>query len=263
LINAGFVTTDGDWEIDDNLHNSGEIKLNGVVFTVEDALYNESDGVITGYGKVEAPPFCNKGSLYASGGPLAIVIDEGTLLNTGVLSNMPVASLNIITMGDVNNTGIIQVNAGGGVAFDCNLVNEPNGIIKLLGGTLAATSITQSADANFTGFGSITGDVIIDHDGIIKLTGPTNIVGSVTINAGATLEIRDGQTLITGHTTCDGTIYMKGGYVIPQGGLSGDCNIIWEPGLYTNVADFNLDGQVNLKDFAYLANTWLWQSAWR
>lgn len=67
----------------------------------------------------------------------------------------------------------------------------------------------------------------------------------------------------TGQTTCNGTIHIKGGYVIPQGGLSGNCNVIWEPGLYTNVADFNLDGQVNLKDFAYFADVWLWQSAWR
>jgi hypothetical protein len=164
---------------------------------------------------------------------------------------------------DVNNAGIVEVNAGGGVAFDCNLVNEPNGVIKLLGGTLAATTITQKADANFAGFGGISGDVVIDTNGIIKLTGPTNIVGDVEIRDGATLKISDGLTLITGQTVCNGTIYMKGGYVIPQGGLSGNCNVIWEPGLYTNVADFNLDGQVNLKDFAYFADTWLWQTAWR
>jgi hypothetical protein len=49
---------------------------------------------------------------------------------------------------------------------------------------------------------------------------------------------------------------------IPQGGLSGDCHIIWEPGTYTNVADFNLDGKVNFGDFAYFAEVWLWQTAW-
>ena len=260
LINAGLVTTDGDWEIDDNLHNSGDIKLNGIVFTVSDALYNESDGVITGYGKVEAPPFCNKGSLYASGGPLAIVIDEGTLLNTGVLSNMPVASLNIITMGDVNNNGTIEVSAGGGVAFDCNLVNDTNGVVELLGGNLAAASITQTADANFAGFGSITGNVFIEPNGLIQLTGPTNIVGDVTIGTGATLEISDGITLVTGHTTNNGTIHMKGGRIIPQGGITNNGNIIWEPGLYNNIADFNLDGEVNFKDFADFADTWLWQA---
>jgi len=37
---------------------------------------------------------------------------------------------------------------------------------------------------------------------------------------------------------------------------------IWEPGIYTNAADFNLDGQVNFEDFAYMADTWLWQTAW-
>jgi len=77
------------------------------------------------------------------------------------------------------------------------------------------------------------------------------------------LEISDGTTLITGHTTCNGTIHIKGGRIIPQGGLSGACNIVWEPGTYANVADFNLDGTDNFKDFADFADTWLWRSAWR
>jgi len=41
-----------------------------------------------------------------------------------------------------------------------------------------------------------------------------------------------------------------------------NCNIIWQPGTYTNAADFNLDGTVNNKDFAAIAGTWLWQAAW-
>ena len=144
------------------------------------------------------------------------------------------------------------------------MVNKPNGIIKLLGGTLAATTITQTADANFAGFGSITGDILIESGAKIELTGPTNIVGDVTIDPNATLEISDGTTLVTGHTTCNsGTIHMKGGRLIPQGGFTNNnCNIIWEPGTYNNIADFNLDGEVNFKDFAYFVDTWLWQTSW-
>jgi len=36
----------------------------------------------------------------------------------------------------------------------------------------------------------------------------------------------------------------------------------WEPGTYNNIADFNLDGQVNFKDFVDFAESWLWQASW-
>jgi hypothetical protein len=254
------------------VHNVGQIIIFGGVCG-SNVLDNDSTGIIKGFGTVGGmSPFINKGKIYATGGGLTVATDDLLLFNSGTMGNAALASVNVMHPGvvmnigvptDTNNFGTIEVNAGGGVAFDCNLVNEPNGVIKLLGGTLAATSITQSADANFAGFGGINGDVVIEPNGLIKLTGPTNVVGDVEIKNDATLQISDGLTLITGQTTCNGTIHIKGGYVIPQGGLSGNCNVIWEPGLYTNVADFNLDGKVNLEDFAYFADTWLWQTAWR
>jgi hypothetical protein len=243
-------------------HNNGEIQLfigggcNGAIFD------NNSTAVIRGSGGVTGQQLHNKGIICASMGPLLLYF-EGSLMNTGTLKNDVGATLHIPKASDVSNQGTIEANANGSIVLDCNLINEPNATIKLLGGTLAATSITQLADATLQGFGGITGNVVIDPDGIIKLTGPTNIVGDVEIKNDATLQISDGLTLITGQTTCNGTIHIKGGYVIPQGGLSGNCNVIWEPGIYTNVADFNLDGQVSLKDFAYFADTWLWQTAWR
>ena len=248
--------------VDQTLHNTGQIQIYGGACGVDEILDNNSTGTIQGFGSVHGGQLLrNKGEIYAYGGSLAVGID-GVLINTGTLSNYPVSSLHIKPAVDVNNNGTIQVNAGGGVAFDCNIVNEPNGVIELLGGTLAATTITQTADANFAGFGGISGDIIIDSNGIIQLTGPTNIVGDVQIGVGATLEISDGTTLVTGHTTNNGTIHMKGGRIIPQGGLTNNGQIIWEPGTYSNAADFNLDGQVNLKDFANFADTWLWQSGW-
>jgi len=50
------------------------------------------------------------------------------------------------------------------------------------------------------------------------------------------------------------------GAVIPQDGITNNGNIIWEPGMYNNIADFNLDGKVDFKDFADFSGTWLWQS---
>lgn len=218
---------------------------------------------ITSFGAFYAVQFLeNNGTLYAYAGALAIA-SEGPLLNTGTLTNTAVSSLHIKPVEDVNNFGTIEVNAGGGVAFDCNLVNEPNAVIKLLGGTLAAAKITQKAGATFQGFGGITGDVIIDPNGIIRLTGPTNIVGDVTIENNAVLEISDGQALITGHTTCNGTIHIKGGNIIPQGGLSGNCKIIISDMVtYNNTEDFYLEGTSNFKNVAVLADTWLWQTEW-
>jgi len=144
------------------------------------------------------------------------------LLNTGVLANHPLSSLHIKSPADVNSLGTIEVNAGGGVAFDCKLVNESGAIIKLLGGTLVAEVITQSAGATFEGFGGITADIVIVPSGIIKLTGPTNIVGDVEIGENGTLEISDGNTLITGHTTNNGVIRVVRGDVVFQGGYSGN-----------------------------------------
>ena len=184
-------------------------------------LDNNSTGVIKGFGVLHARSLLqNEGQIIAFGGSL-IVLSEGSITNTGILANKAVSSLHIKPAVDVNNLGTIEVNAGGGVAFDCNLVNKPNGIIKLLGGTLAATSITQTADANFVGFGGITGNVMINPNGLIELIGPTNIVGDVTVEHNAVLEISDGQTLIVGHTTNNGEIRVVNGNVVFQGGYSG------------------------------------------
>jgi hypothetical protein len=258
------------------LHNFGKIQMYGGTLAPHRFLINYITGVIKGTGMVHSPQsFENAGFIQSFGGGLILhnmqsdFADETNnnlgFTNTGILSNSPGTTLTIVVLvPDINNQGTIEVNSDGSVVCDCNnLNNEPNAIIRLLGGTLAGKKITQKSGATLQGFGGITGDVIIDNDGLIKLTGPTNIVGDVEIKNDATLQVSDGLTLITGQTTCNGTIYMKGGYLIPQGGLSGNCNVIWEPGLYTNVADFNLDGQVNLKDFAYFADTWLWQTAWR
>lgn len=256
------------WVEEATLQNTGLISINGGTLMTEEIIDNNSTGIIKGFGVIcteSSLQTQNNGQIHAYGGCLAVA-SEGGLINDGVLGNHPLSSLHIKLAEDASNQGTIEVQAGGGVAFDSNLVNEPNATIQLLGGTLAATSITQAPDANFSGFGQITvaSEILIESSAKIELTGPTNIVGDVNIPTDATLEISDGTTLITGHTTCNnGTIHMIGGRVICQGGLTNNnCNIIWEPGTYTNLADFNLDGTVNFKDFADFANTWLWKADW-
>jgi len=270
LVNAGLVVIgDHELDIDQDMHNTGQVKIYTGSLGVGGILDNDDNAVITGLGAILAGEgLVNNGRIFATGGDLVLATGQGTFLNSGIIGNAALTALNVAGFpdptDDANNYGTIEVNAGSGVAIDSNVVNEPNATILLLGGTLAAASITQSAEANFAGFGGITGDVAIDPNGIITLIGSTNVVGNMEIGTDAILEISDGTTLIIGHTTCNnGTIHMIGGRIICRGGLTNNnCNIIWEPGTYTNIADFNLDGTVNFKDFADFANTWLWQASW-
>jgi hypothetical protein len=271
------IGTNHELEVDQHLYNAGGIRIYGGGCGGE-ILDNNSTGEIRGFGVVYGgKEIRNKGTIYANAGSLVIAsVTNGLLLNSGVIGSAPGASLHVehiaplhmMDVGllpDVNNFGMIKVNAGGSVVFDSNLNNEPKATMNMLGGTLAALIITQAAGATFDGQGNIsTENLVIETDGIIRLTGPTNVFGDVQIDPNATLEISDGTLLITGHTTCNnGTIHMIDGRVICQGGLTNNnCNIFWEPGTYTNMADFNLDGTVNFKDFAYFGDTWLWQADW-
>jgi len=232
--------------VDNTINNFGLIDFKGANCECDGTIINKSNGIIQGYGIVKFDGFLqNEGKIISSSGSLVIMSDQ-YLTNTGTLQNNPVSQLHIQTPVEVNNLGIIQVSAGGGITFDNNLTNNSNSVIELLGGTLSTPSLIQFPDTSFVGFGAISGNVIIEENGIIKLSGPTNIFGNVEIETNATLEVSDGTTLVTGLTTNDGTIHMKGGRLIPQGGLTNNGNVLWEPGLYNNIADFNLDGRVNL-----------------
>ena len=265
LDNFGTVIIDPESEFGvETLNNSGLIYIRGGQCETDSVFDNNSTGVIQGHGDICSDQIIlNKGCIIASAGSLTITGDE-SIINTGLLRNNPVSSLYIQPAKDVNNMGTIETNAGGGVVFDCNLINEANGVIKILGGALGAVNITQKAGAVFEGDGKISGNLLIQTNAHVALTGPTEIYGDVQIDTNAVLDINDGTALIKGHCTCNsGTIHLRGGRLIPQGGLTNNnCNIIWEPGLYTNIADFNLDGKVDFKDFANFADIWLWQASW-
>ena len=263
IINYGLIQCypGGGVGEDALFENNAQIQLymggvNGEVFN------NNTTGTIKGFGHVTGDQLQNNGSIEASMGHL--LLHFSSVINTGLLENKPGSDIFIhASTAYVNNQGTIVINAGGSVSCDVNLLNQPGAVIKLLGGTLGAGKITQKADANFTGFGGITGNVQIEPNAIIKLTGPTNIVGDVNIPAGAILEISDGQTLITGQTACKGTIHLKGGTVIFQDGCDcADCDIINEAGIDRNHFDLNVDGKVDLRDFDYFAQSWLWEASW-
>lgn len=265
IINNGLITADRNGGLGEAIRftNSGRIELFEGHHHAE-IFDNNSTGIIEGYGTISSDQkLQNNGTIYASLGSLSLH-SEGNVTNgnSGILGSKPLASLHIKPAVDVNNFGIIEVNAGGGVVFDCNVVNKSGAVINLLGGTFAATNITQSSGATFEGFGNITGDILIETGGIIRLTGPTNIIGDVTVSAGAILQISDGQTLITGQTVNNGTIELIGGTVIFQGGYSGAGTIPVTAGTDRNHFDVNSDGIEDFKDFASFAESWLWQASW-
>jgi hypothetical protein len=263
VYNAGQMWLTGNGGIGEGhlFENTGTIRLfSGVCHG--SAFVNRQDGLIRGFGYVTSSEgLRNKGTIEAVGGPLLLYVGEGKLVNEGKLATYPGASVQLMPAEDFNNVGTIEINRDGAVRAECNVVNEADGHIRLLGGTLSAESIVQEDGAVLSGFGGISGDLAIKASAVVSLTGPAQIIGEVEIEEGGCLEVSDGVTLVTGHTTCNGTIRMKGGRIIPQGGLSGDCDIMWEPGPYNNVADFNLDGKVNMTDYVYFAETWLWESA--
>ncbi len=265
LTNEGLmlITPTGEIWAEIKFINSGNIQMYlGSLST--GLLQNLSIGEIRGAGIIHANQLIkNEGRILARGGGL-LLHSWGNATSSGILQSSTGSTLSIeTTAGDFINEGMIQVNINGSTTIDCNFVNDPNGAVLLKGGSIEAPNFVQTADANFAGFGSITGDVVIDPNGLIELTGPMNIIGDVNIPDGAALEISDGQTLITGHTTCDGTIRLIGGTVIFQGGCDcEDCTITHEAGTGRNHFDINSDGTVNFDDFAAYADTWLWQASW-
>ena len=221
--------------VDQKLHNKGQIIVyGGICGSSNGILENESTGIINGFGTLVVPGtiYNNKGKIYATGGGLTVATYD-FLSNTGTIGNSTLTSLNVMQKevvmdigvpSDMHNFCTIEVNAGGGVAFDCNVVNEPNGVVKLLGGILAATTFTQKAGATFEGFGGITGNLVIDPNAIIKLSGPTNIVGDLAIEESAMLDISNGTVLVTGDLTCDnGIIQTMNSNIIILGEMNGVC----------------------------------------
>lgn len=236
ILNYGAATFSGSgsglWAAR-RLENYGLIQVYGGRCGSDEAVTNEKPGIIRGFGAVDSPQLISNAGLIQSLGGFIILRslpefgqEPGTnhgFANTGTVTNGPGTTITVIvSVEDSANKGTLMVNAGGSIVFDCNLVNEPNAVIRLLGGTLAAKRITQKAGATFQGFGGITGNVVIQPKGVIKLTGPTNIVGDVTIEEGSMLDITDGTVLVTGLTTCNGgTVRTKGGTIVTQGGMSG------------------------------------------
>jgi hypothetical protein len=90
--------------------------------------------------------------------------------------------------------------------------------LTIAGGALGTPLLTNTNGGSIRGFGQITCNV--DNFAAIEFLGPTQIVGNFTNRAGATLTVRNDQTLITGQIVNNGTITTLNGKVIFDGGLA-------------------------------------------
>jgi len=233
--NEGTLEIDpfGEMWVDGELNNyaNGVIQLFGGDSGSETTIDNA--GTIKGFGFIscdgeEEGGFFNSGNILAEGGVLLLYAGGSLDTTGGTIGNQFVSSLQIMARESVNNLGTMDVRSGGGIAISNNLNNQSGGIINLMGGTLAAQSITQSSGATFSGAGTIACQMglTIEDGAVIELTGPTNIISNVTIDSGGTLIVRAGQTIIAGATTNNGTIVQAGGTVLFQNGYSGTGEII-------------------------------------
>lgn len=214
--------------------NSGVLRFRGGTCAGFHTIVNAPKATIVGTGFLWVrTSVVNRGTIMAFVGNL-LVDSYGTLANEGTMVNLPGSTLNLYTKGsDLTNTGRIVVQQGGSVVFTslpaktC-LINGANGVISLKGGTISASRISQSAQADLSGFGGITADVAIDPSAALRLTGTTNLVGNLTIPQKGELTVNDGTVLVSGQTACDGTIRIVNGKFIPQGGFSGGGSILSE-----------------------------------
>jgi len=265
---------EGLW-VENEFQNNGTILIYGSDCTTDDLFLNDSNGVIEGYGVIHSEQIIvNDGFIKSIGGGLNFhsrssdynpnSAQDGYFVNTGTLTNSSGTMLTIITdVADFNNTGTILINSDGAVVFDCNnLKNEPNGIIALRGGSLEADNIINAQGAQFSGLGSINGNLSVEANATVSFTGPTIIIGDVNVPSLATLEISDGQTLIIGQTTNNGTIHLIGGTAVFQGGYTGNGEIVNDAGQDRSQLDINKDGIQDMQDFAVFADNWLWQATW-
>ena len=112
--------------------------------------------------------------------------------------------LSLLELGVSRSFGTFAVaNASGSVVFKIPIGNGAGRSISLLGGTLAAPSVSNSVGGVVSGFGQITGDFI--NSGSASFFGPTQILGNLNNNAGALIAVRNAQTLVIGTATNNGS----------------------------------------------------------
>jgi hypothetical protein len=260
LKSAGEVSLFGSGllQVENGLVNSGWMQLNGGSVEIEGGL-DINGGTIAGTGLVhldEPGDYQNSGWLFAQNGPLQINVN-GAIINHATIQSSVGADVHLRTSATSTNHGSIKV-IGGNVSCSSEMVNAFGGQIHVMGGSLQTPTLRQKPDGEFHCYGDVFGAVVVEANAAVHFNGDCRVFGPITIEPNGRLEVSDGRLIATDPVTNDGTIRLHGGQVVPRGGYSGSGQIVWNQSAFSNAADFNLDGNVNFKDFATFANTWLW-----
>ena len=123
----------------------------------------------------------------------------GTVDNTGTLGIGSGTSANIVNFGGatnaVTNETNGQINVGGNLTAQGAVANNSNATVNMQGGTLSAPSFTNAGST--TGYGTIapaianTGSVTASGGTLVAQNGIQGATGNVTVNSGATLDLRE------------------------------------------------------------------------
>jgi len=170
-------------------------------------------------------PINNAGLLASYGGDITL---SGEVVNgaTGTLANGPFSNLFVHAISLVH-VGNIEARTGGGVSFNQPITNDVGRTISLLGGGVAAPQITNAPGGAITGTGTIDGD--LTNHGTTDFFGPAQIFGALHNQPGGHVGIRNGDLLVTGHTTNDGTIKVTNGQAFFEGGLTDNGTVDIDP----------------------------------
>jgi hypothetical protein len=244
--------------------NTGTVSISfsNLAFEADATLINE--GTIYGAGNLMMldTPLSNSGTIKSMFGDL-VVISTGETINDGTLYNEPGTLLFMTTQAvtPLINRGQIRTLSGGGVSlYPSHVSNESGGLIELKGGFLRALSIEAKPYSTIQGRGELISSLYIDQDATANFYRELTITNYLGIEPSAELTIEDGEMLVEGNISNEGTIRLKSSRLIPRGGLSGGGQIIWDISDYNTMTDYNFDGVVNMEDLATFAQTWLWQS---
>jgi len=212
-----------------NLSNYGEVWLAGHgAMEIDGTLHNHPTGhLVGGSGAVRVRgDLLNDGLLYSWGMDLGIHCPDGTFSNTGDMYNVSGSTLSVIAH-TVNQEGVITVYPDGAVNFASDVVNQADGTVRLLGGTLSAHDITHKAGATLEGFGHIAahnefGEFrTVTNQGHMEFYADIRVVGHLDNQPGATIEGRNGDLTVVGDLTNNGQITWENGGVYCEGTYTG------------------------------------------
>jgi hypothetical protein len=235
LDNSGVNTNTGtldlaffdDMTLNTALTSSGTIRLKGGNWSGSGTLTNTVTGEFSGSGAV-AGSIVNAGTVDARSGNLTI--GGASFTNSGLVRNSVGSNL-FVNAATVAHTGSIEVNAAGSVVFSGAVTNSAGRDITLNGGALGTGGLTNASGAVIAGFGSLTGNLV--NAGSVDFFGTTSLVGDLDVQATGHFLVRNDQTLITGHTTNNGTIETLNGQLIFEGGLTNNGALLFDPATIT------------------------------